>query len=192
MRTVQLLNYCTLVTQTQAMKKSILTILALATTFYLGYAFRSLTTEANDEKPIRKVTGIGGIFFKCKDPNKIREWYSKHLGLNTNKYGSVFEWRQGVDTTQKGFTQWSPFAETTKYFAPSTKEFMINYRVENLDELVKQLRKDGVVITDTIQAVEYGKFVHILDIENNKIELWEPNDVEYEKLGIQMGTKTTK
>ena len=122
----------------------------------------------------------------------MREWYQAHLGLNTNQYGAVFEWRQGADTTKKGFTQWSPFAETTKYFAPSTKDFMINYRVENMEVLVEQLKKDGVTITDTIEAVEYGKFVHILDVEGNKVELWEPNDIEYEKLGKQFGSKTTK
>ena len=141
---------------------------------------------------MKKVTGIGGVFFKCKDPNKIRDWYKLHLGLNTNKYGTVFEWRQGADTTKKGFTQWSPFKETTNYFSPSSKDFMINYRVENLDKLLEQLKKEGVTIADTIETVEYGKFVHIMDIENNKIELWEPNDMEFEKLGKKLGSKTTK
>ena len=141
---------------------------------------------------MKKVTGIGGIFFKCKDPKTMRAWYEKHLGLNTNEYGAVFEWRQGADSTQKGFTTWSPFSETTKYFEPSQKEFMINYRVENLETLVEELKKEGVTITDAIESVEYGKFVHILDAEGNKIELWEPNDTEYEKLGEQLGYKTTK
>lgn len=175
------------------MKKKTLIILALVTTFYFGYAFRSLTSKTIIETPpMKKVTGIGGIFFKCKDPNKVKQWYKTHLGLNTNGYGTVFEWRQGADTSKKGFTQWSPFAETTEYFAPSTKDFMINYRVENLEELVAQLRKEGVVITDTIEKVEYGKFVHILVVEGNKVELWEPDDLEYEKLGNKMGSKTTK
>lgn len=122
----------------------------------------------------------------------MREWYQTHLGLNTNEYGTVFEWRHATDSTKKGFSQWSPFKESTKYFEPSTKEFMINYRVENLEALVVELRKEGVTITDTLEAYEYGKFIHIMDIEGNKIELWEPNDVEYEKLGVQMGSKTTK
>lgn len=175
------------------MKRSVLTILALVFTFCLGFAFSSLTSKITYEEPaMKRVTGIGGIFFKCKDPGKVREWYQKHLGLNTNQYGAVFEWRQGADTTKKGFTQWSPFSEKTKYFAPSTKDFMINYRVENLDALVAQLRKEGVTITDTIQTFEYGKFVHIMDIENNKIELWEPYDNVYERLGKEMGSKTTK
>ena len=112
--------------------------------------------------------------------------------MNTNQYGAVFEWRQGADSSKKGFTQWSPFVETTKYFEPSTKDFMINYRVENLEELVGQLRRDSITIADNIETAEYGKFVHIIDIEGNKVELWEPNDVAYEKLGEKMGSKTTK
>lgn len=78
----------------------------------------------------------------------MKEWYQKHLGLNTNKYGAVFEWRQGADTTKKGFTQWSPFSEKTKYFEPSIKDFMINYSVENLEALVEELKKEGVTIAD--------------------------------------------
>ena len=141
---------------------------------------------------MKKVTGIGGIFFKCKDPKKMREWYQTHLGINTGQYGAVFEWRQGADSTKKGFTQWTAFKETTKYFEPSTKDFMINYRVENMNKLVEQLKKEGVTISDTIETASYGKFVHIMDLEGNKVELWESNDEEYDKLGKQMGSKTTK
>jgi predicted enzyme related to lactoylglutathione lyase len=175
------------------MKKRILITLTLVATFGLGFAFNSLLIKIKNEgSSIRKVTGIGGIFFKCKDPNKMREWYKNHLGLNTNKYGTVFEWRQGTDTSKKGFTQWSPFPETTKYFAPSTRDFMINYRVENLEALVDQLKKDSVTVADKIETVEYGKFVHIIDLEGNKVELWEPNDLEFEKLGEKIGSKSTK
>jgi predicted enzyme related to lactoylglutathione lyase len=174
------------------MRKTILTTSVLFATFALGFAFNTMLTNIRSDKPFKKATGIGGIFFKCKDPKKIREWYSKNLGLNTNSYGAVFEWRQGADTTKKGFTQWSPFKETTKYFAPSSKDFMINYRVENLDALLIQLKKDSVTIVDTIETADYGKFIHIMDIEGNKIELWEANDAEYEKLGIKIGAKTTK
>ncbi|MBK7851852.1 MAG: VOC family protein [Bacteroidetes bacterium] len=145
-----------------------------------------------ENKNLKRVTGIGGIFFKCKDPGKMREWYKAHLGLVTNQYGTVFEWRQATDSSKKGFLQWSPFSEKTKYFEPSTKEFMINYRVANLEALVDSLKKEGVNVTDTIEAFDYGKFVHIMDIEGNKIELWEPNDIEYEKMGVQMGCETTK
>ena len=155
------------------MKKATLITLMTATSFCFGFAFKTIITR---QKPtiMKKVTGIGGIFFKCKDPNKIKEWYQKHLGLNTNPYGAVFEWYLGSDSTKKGTTQWSPFKETTKYFEPSTKDFMINYRVENLVELVEELRKEGVTIVDKIETVEYGKFVHIIDVEGNKVELWEP------------------
>lgn len=175
------------------MKNKTILILALATSFFFGFAFKSITTDDSVSNiKMKRVTGIGGIFFKCKDPGKMREWYQAHLGLNTNQYGAVFEWWQGADSSKKGFSQWSPFKETTKYFEPSTKDFMINYRVENLEALVAELKKEGVTITDTLETYDYGKFIHIMDIEGNKIELWEPNDVEYEKLGIQMGSKTTK
>lgn len=141
---------------------------------------------------MKKVTGIGGIFFKCKDPNAVRDWYQKHLGLNTNPYGAVFEWRQGADPEKKGFTQWSPFDENTNYFEPSGREFMINYRVENIEALVAQLKSEGVTVIGEIQAYDYGKFAHIVDVEGAKIELWEPNDLAYEKMGEQMGAQTTK
>ena len=131
---------------------------------------------------MKRVTSIGGIFFKCKDPEKIKEWYSEHLGIKMGSYGTSFEWRQPDDSVKKGFTAWSPFKETTEYFNPSTKEFMINYRVENLEWLIEELKKEGVTIVDNIETYEYGKFVHILDPEGNKIELWEPNDIEYDKV----------
>ena len=168
-------------------------ILAIATSFCFGFAVKTIiTTQPNNQQKLKKVTGIGGIFFKCKDPNKMKDWYKTHLGLNTNQYGTVFEWHQGEDSTKKGFTQWSPFDEKTKYFEPSTKDFMINYRVENIETLVAELRKNGVTIVDTIETFDYGKFIHILDVEGNKVELWEPNDIEYEKSGKQLGSKTTK
>jgi len=123
-----------------------------------------------------KVTGIGGIFFKCKDAKKISEWYKTHLGMDTNQYGANFEWREAEDPTKTGSTQWSPFDEKTKYFEPSTKDFMINYRVENLEALVEQLKSEGVTIVDKIETYDYGKFVHIIDVEGNKVQLWEPTD----------------
>jgi len=125
---------------------------------------------------MKKVTGIGGIFFKCKDPHAMNEWYKTHLGFNTSPYGTSFEWREEEDPSKKGTTQWAPFSEDTKYFEPAVKEFMINYRVENLEALVKELKKENVTILDEIQTFDYGKFIHILDMEGNKIELWEPTD----------------
>jgi predicted enzyme related to lactoylglutathione lyase len=157
------------------MKKLILISVILATTFCLGFSFNNII-KSNDKNNMKKVTGIGGIFFKCKDSNKMKDWYKAHLGLNTNEYGATFEWREESDSTKKGATQWSPFAETTKYFEPSTKDFMINYRVADLEALVEQLIKEGVTIVDKIESYDYGKFVHIMDIEGNKIELWEPTE----------------
>lgn len=175
------------------MKKTSILLLIISASFLCGFAFKSIITNPNNEtSSIKKVTGIGGIFFKCKDPKALKAWYSTNLGLNTNEYGAVFEWYQGADSTKKGFTQWSLFNEKTTYFRPSEKQFMINYRVDNLEALVKVLKSNGVTITDSIETYDYGKFIHILDLENNKIELWEPNDVVYEKMGIEMGSKTTK
>lgn len=125
---------------------------------------------------MKKVTGIGGIFFKCKDPGKITEWYHKNLGLDTNPYGASFEWYEAPDEGKKAMTQWTPFADNTKYFEPSEKDFMINYRVEDLETLVEELKENGVTVLDDIESYDYGKFVHILDPEGNKIELWEPKD----------------
>jgi predicted enzyme related to lactoylglutathione lyase len=175
------------------MRKTSLFILTIATSFCFGFAVKSMITNQNKQlAKAGRVTSIGGIFFKCKEPKKVREWYQTNLGLNTNQYGAVFEWYQGADSTKKGFTQWSPFNETTKYFEPSTKDFMINFRVDNMQALLEDLKKNGVSVVDTVQTAEYGKFVHILDVEGNKVELWEPNDIAYEKLGKQLGAKTTK
>ncbi|HEY0261994.1 MAG TPA: VOC family protein, partial [Chitinophagales bacterium] len=101
---------------------------------------------------MKKVTGIGGIFFKCKDPKAVKEWYAKNLGLPTDDYGATFEWYEDSAGTKPAQTQWSPFKETTKYFEPSTKEFMINYRVENLEALVVELKQNGVTVVGEIQS----------------------------------------
>lgn len=158
------------------MKKTTFLILALVTSFSFGFAFKTILTAQSNPIKMKKVTGIGGIFFKCKDPKKMTAWYQKHLGLETNPYGATFEWYEGSDSTKKAQTQWTPFAENTKYFEPSTKDFMINYRVENLVGLVEELKKEGVTIVDTIETYDYGKFVHILDAEGNKVQLWEAKD----------------
>ena len=138
---------------------------------------------------MKRVTGIGGIFFKCKNPTQMKGWYNKHLGLVKDEYGSVFEFRKSDEPEKKGYTVWSPFPNSTDYFQPSEKDFMINYRVENLEELVKALKTEGVEILDEIEAYDYGKFVHISDPEGNKIELWEPIDEVFTKI---YDGKTTK
>ena len=129
-------------------------------------------TMMNDTTP--KVTGIGGIFFRSKNPQETREWYGKNLGLAIDEHGSPFEFRNANRPEEINYLRWSPFEEETKYFHPSEKEFMINYRVQNIEGLVKILKENGVTIVDKIEEFEYGKFVHIMDPEGNKIELWEP------------------
>lgn len=126
---------------------------------------------SNDYK---KVTGIGGIFFKSEDPQKTKKWYAEKLGLVENDYGSMFEFRKSSKPEEKAYLQWSPMPADTEYFRPSTKEFMINFRVENLERLIEDLREDGVEIAGEIQSFEYGKFAHVIDPEGNKVELWEP------------------
>ncbi|REH00317.1 VOC family protein [Flavobacterium aquicola] len=123
-----------------------------------------------------KVTGIGGIFFFSDNPAETREWYAKNLGLDVNEWGSTFESRNINKPDEVNQLQWSPFKSGSEYFAPSKKEFMINYRVQNIEELVKNLRANGVTILDEMETFNYGKFIHIMDSEGNKIELWEPVD----------------
>jgi predicted enzyme related to lactoylglutathione lyase len=125
---------------------------------------------------MKKVTGLGGVFFKCDDPKAMNEWYAKNLGLPAGEYGATFEWRQGDDPSKKGSTTWSTFPQDTKYFNPSAKPFMINYRVEDLVSMVEELKKESVTIIDEIADYDYGKFVHVLDPEGNIIELWEPKE----------------
>jgi len=131
---------------------------------------------------MKRVTGIGGIFFKCQNPAEIKAWYARHLGFKTDDYGTMFEWRQVDDPKTPAFTQWSPFAADTNYFQPSGKEFMFNYRVENLEELLRVLREEGVTVVGDMETYDYGKFGWILDPEGNKIELWEPIDQPFQDL----------
>lgn len=121
-----------------------------------------------------KVTGIGGVFFKTEDPKATRAWYQKHLGLPVNEWGCTFWWKDNEGN--KASTQWSPFAKDTNYFDPSTKDFMFNYRVENLVELLAELKEQGVTVIDKVEEYEYGKFGWVVDLDGNKIELWEPKD----------------
>lgn len=136
-----------------------------------------------------KVIGIGGIFFKSESPENMRKWYSEKLGLVTNEYGSLFEFRDSDNPEQKGYLQWSPFEKNTEYFTPSEKEYMINYRVQNIEKLIENLRADGVQIVGEIETFDYGKFAHIIDPEGNKIEFWEPVDRVFTEL---YEDKTTK
>lgn len=140
----------------------------------------------NDTTP--KVTGIGGIFFYTDSTESTKQWYKENLGLETNEYGSTFEYRNANRPDEINYLQWSPFKRGNKYLKPSSKDFMINYRVQNLEGLVRKLKANGVIINDTIETYDYGKFVHITDNDGTKIELWEPKDSVLTKLG----GKTTK
>ena len=130
----------------------------------------------NTEPVEPKITGIGGIFFFSEDPEKTRKWYADNLGMEVNEWGSTFPSRNMNHPQEINHLQWSPFKKGSKYFAPSKKEFMINYRVQNLEGFLENLKAKGVQVLDDIETFEYGKFVHVLDEEDNKIELWEPID----------------
>lgn len=123
---------------------------------------------------MKKVTGIGGIFFKCADPKQMKGWYAKNLGFPVTDYGTMFKTRDIDNPDKEEYTLWSPFKQETNYFEPSTRDFMINYRVENIEALVEELKATGVTVLDEIATYDYGKFVHILDPEGNKLELFEP------------------
>jgi len=128
--------------------------------------------SSNDKTP--KVTGIGGVFFFSENQKETKEWYAKNLGFDVNEWGSTFECRDFNNPDKINAVQWSPFKKGDEYFSPSKKEFMINYTVQNIEGLVNQLKENGVNVLDEIATYNYGKFVHIMDADGNKIELWEP------------------
>ncbi len=137
---------------------------------------------------MKRVTGIGGVFFRCQDADATRAWYGRHLGLNMDpQYGTSFEWRQAPDGKQPGFTAWSPFPKDTDYFGASGQDHMVNYRVADLAALIEILRGEGVEIAKEIEGFEYGKFAHIVDPDGRRIELWEPVDDEYGRM-VEGGT----
>lgn len=124
---------------------------------------------------MKRVTGIGGIFFKARDPKALGEWYRKHLGLNVEEWGGVaFQWVTPENPTGTGTTVWNPFKEDTSYFAPSTASFMVNYRVDDLHALIAALRAEGCAVDDKVEESEFGKFGWVQDPEGNRIELWQP------------------
>jgi predicted enzyme related to lactoylglutathione lyase len=130
-------------------------------------------TPSADNTP--KVTGIGGIFFFSDNPKETKDWYAKNLGFEMSAWGtSSFESRNLNNPEEVESLQWSPFKQGDEYFSPSKKDFMINYRVQNIEGLVVKLKKNGVTILDDIVTYDYGKFIHIMDEGGNKIELWEP------------------
>jgi predicted enzyme related to lactoylglutathione lyase len=123
---------------------------------------------------MKRVTGIGGIFFKSKDPDRLCEWYRKHLGIESESWGGLaFQWRDDP-RADSGATLWSVFPDDTKYFEPADKPFMINFRVADLTSLVAQLRAEGVNVDAKTDASEFGKFGWVMDPDGNRVELWEP------------------
>lgn len=128
-----------------------------------------------------KATGIGGIFFKTNDVAATKDWYKEHLGLNTDEYGAVFRFRKAEEPNKTAYLQWSPFPQSSDYFGHESQSFMINYRVSDIENLVDNLRKAGVTICNEISFYDYGKFVHIMDHEGRRIELWEPVDEVFDE-----------
>ena len=149
--------------------KSFITILCLFTVLFSN----DKGDVMNKDEP--KVIGVGGIFFKSDNPEETKKWYQENLGLPIDEWGTMFKSRDIDNPDQVNYLQWSPFDKKTDYFDPSKKEFMINYRVQNIEEFVKILKGKGITVLDEITEYDgIGKFVHILDPEGNKIELWEP------------------
>lgn len=146
---------------------------------------KNKTMEDSTKKPEKaapadttpKVTGIGGIFFYSDNPKEAKDWYSRNLGITMNDWGSASFDSRNIDRPDEvNSLQWKPFKTGDEYFAPSKKEFMINYQVQNLEGMVEKLKQNGVTILDTMATYDYGKFIHIMDAEGNKIELWEPTN----------------
>jgi catechol 2,3-dioxygenase-like lactoylglutathione lyase family enzyme len=125
---------------------------------------------------MKHVIGIGGIFFKAAEPEKLGAWYRDHLGLDLEDFGGVVfrEDSHEKDRSRQAYAVWSPFPSDTDYFAPSTKPFMINFRVVELDALLAKLRAEGVTVDERAEKSEFGHFAWIIDPEGNRVELWEP------------------
>jgi len=129
-----------------------------------------------------KVSGLGGVFFKSDKPEDLKTWYEKNLGLPCDQYGHMFSWRHKDEPEKLGYTQFSVFDKKTEYLNPSQKDFMINFRVEHIEALVQQLKKDGMNVIGDIESYEYGKFAWVMDPDGNKVELWEPVDEVFTKM----------
>lgn len=124
---------------------------------------------------MNRVTGIGGIFFKAKDPKAMQAWYKRHLGIDVQDWGgAAFRWVDPDGKPVGGTTVWSIGPAEGDYYAPSTASFMVNYRVADLHALLQALKEEGCNVLDKLDESEYGKFGWVLDPEGNKVELWEP------------------
>lgn len=129
-----------------------------------------------------KVTGLGGVFFTSENPEELKKWYEENLGLPCDEYGHLFKWKQYDNPDLDGFTQFSVFEKSTKYLHPSKKDFMINFRVDNLETIIEELLSKGMKVIGDIEEYEYGKFGWVMDPDGNKIELWEPIDESFAKM----------
>jgi predicted enzyme related to lactoylglutathione lyase len=126
---------------------------------------------------MKRVTGIGGVFFKSKDPKALAAWYRAHLGVAVEDWGgAVFHWRSPENPEGAGTTVWNPFPQDTTYFEPGGSGFMINYRVADLHALLAVLREEGVAVLENVEESEFGKFGWVIDPDGNKVELWQPPD----------------
>lgn len=124
---------------------------------------------------MKRVTGIGGVFFKARDPVGLRAWYKDHLGIDVQDWGgAAFEWADADGKPVAGTTAWNISASDSDYYAPSTSSFMVNYRVADLHALLAALRAEGCTVLDKVEESEFGRFGWVLDPEGNKVELWEP------------------
>ena len=133
----------------------------------------SSAPAATADNPVERVTGIGGVFFKAREPKKMAAWYRDHLGIQSKGGYADFTWREKDNPDRIGHTTWALFPTTTTYFGTSTAPMMIDYRVAELERLLTQLRRDGVAVEKTDDS-DYGRFAWITDPEGNRIELWEP------------------
>lgn len=136
-----------------------------------------------------RVTGLGGVFFKAKDRNQLMNWYSENLHFDCDEYGHTFGWRQTDDPEKMGYSVWSIFEQDTKYLEPSERDFMINFRVENLEALLEEMKEKGITVVGEIESFDYGKFAWIMDPEGHKIELWESVDEVFTEMIAKSKTK---
>ncbi|HLO92313.1 MAG TPA: VOC family protein [Lentimicrobium sp.] len=154
------------------MLKTLSTIIVLIA--FSNAVTSQVTHPVNDTTP--RITGIGGVFIVSDNPKETYKWYQQNMGFEVDRYGSVFEFRDANNPEQVNYLSWAVFGRNNSYLSPSKKEFMINYRVQNLEGLIRNMRNNGVTVLDTLETYDYGKFIHIMDPDGNKIELWEPVD----------------
>jgi predicted enzyme related to lactoylglutathione lyase len=148
---------------------------AIAAVAFVAGAATGRATQAPDAPPpAERVTGIGGVFIKAKDPAALARWYRENLGFDTRANRTIFEWRERDNPGSAALTVWALFADTTKYFSPGTAAFMVNYRVRDLDRMLAQLRAHGVTVEPRVTTDDAGRFAWVVDPEGNKLELWEP------------------